>query len=343
MGVLFRRRSSGDNDEDDDATTSSLTHSGVYRLSDLGDDEEIKRFKASEVTYSFWDAVKLTSILTILLWWLPIFGQMIAGYVGGRRAGSPGKAVLAALVPVLIILTITSLFDAGTIPSQVGGFDINPKNLLANFGIGVPFLEPYMQFAGQYIMSFMGAVQSVTLLKVDNYIVCLAFAYIGGVLARQTFREIEYVSEHSGHETNIVVGRDMEPDEAPKRSHRPSARPMALRKRLPTPLISRAIENPTFDHMQPVEGDAEFSLEQEEQPAHTTRRHLTEELERKPAKNRKAIASNVKRMESEQRKVERKVKHRSPVTDGLVPRSKHARTQPQVAKEEGEPAKYEYI
>jgi hypothetical protein len=48
-------------------------------------------------------------------------------------------------------------------------------------------------------------------------------------------------------------------------------------------------------------------------------------------------------MESEQRKVERKVKHRSPVTDGLVPRSKHARTQPQVAKEEGEPAKYEYI
>jgi hypothetical protein len=66
-------------------------------------------------------------------------------------------------------------------------------------------------------------------------------------------------------------------------------------------------------------------------------------LEHKPARNRRAISSNVKRMESEQRKVERKIKHHSPVTESLVPRSKHTRPQPQAAKEEGEPAKYEYI
>ena len=55
-------------------------------LADTYDDEEAKKFEGP-VVYSFWSAVKYTFTLSLLLWWLPIFGQMIAGYVGGRRAG----------------------------------------------------------------------------------------------------------------------------------------------------------------------------------------------------------------------------------------------------------------
>ena len=74
-------------------------------------------------------------------------------------------------------------------------------------GQNIPFVGPYLAFATMYINSWMGAIQAITLLKVDNYIITIAFAYIGGIIADQTRREMEYIAAHSGHETNIVVGR----------------------------------------------------------------------------------------------------------------------------------------
>jgi hypothetical protein len=42
-------------------------------------------------------------ILSILLFWLPIVGPLIAGFVGGRKAGSLGDAILAVLLPGVIL------------------------------------------------------------------------------------------------------------------------------------------------------------------------------------------------------------------------------------------------
>ena len=42
-------------------------------------------------------------VLSVLLFWLPFIGPLIAGFIGGRRAGTVNNAVLAALVPGLII------------------------------------------------------------------------------------------------------------------------------------------------------------------------------------------------------------------------------------------------
>src|SRR5207249_9995249 len=53
--------------------------------------------------FSFWSSSRIILILSFLLWWIPPAGPMIAGYVGGRRAGSPIKAVIAALMPVFAI------------------------------------------------------------------------------------------------------------------------------------------------------------------------------------------------------------------------------------------------
>src|SRR5690348_11953101 len=38
-------------------------------------------------------------ILSILLFWLPIVGPLIAGFVGGRKAGTVGDAILAVTIP----------------------------------------------------------------------------------------------------------------------------------------------------------------------------------------------------------------------------------------------------
>jgi hypothetical protein len=321
MGVLFSRS------KRDEQTTHSLLRSGVYRLHDV-EDEEIETFKGATAAYSFWSAVKYTFILTILLWWLPIFGQMIAGYVGGRRAGTPTRAILAALVPLIFIFGISMAFDSGLIPGEVNGIVIDPEALLNGAGQNMPFVGPYLAFATMYISNLMGAVQSITLLKVDNYIVTIAFAYIGGIIADQTRRELEFVAARSSRETNIVVGREGSPDQAPARARalrytKPSRRPVE--------------EESSFEGMSSLEG-AKSSEEEEEIPIRITTRNTSpsETMSRKDIKNR------VKLMERSQKGVERKAKGKSSV-NGLVTRSKKPAPKAHAPKEQDGKGGWEYI
>ncbi len=39
------------------------------------------------------------TVISLLLFWLPLLGPAIAGFVGGRKAGGVGPAVIAALLP----------------------------------------------------------------------------------------------------------------------------------------------------------------------------------------------------------------------------------------------------
>jgi hypothetical protein len=48
-------------------------------------------------------------VLSILLFWMPIVGPLIAGFVGGRKAGSVSNALLAVFLPGLIIGTAVFL------------------------------------------------------------------------------------------------------------------------------------------------------------------------------------------------------------------------------------------
>lgn len=41
--------------------------------------------------------------LSVALAWLPFVGGLIAGFVGGRKAGNAGQAVLAAVLPGLVL------------------------------------------------------------------------------------------------------------------------------------------------------------------------------------------------------------------------------------------------
>ena len=53
-------------------------------------------------------------VLSLLLFWAPILGPPIAGFVGGRKAGSIGNAILAAILPGLLfglaLFLLASLF-----------------------------------------------------------------------------------------------------------------------------------------------------------------------------------------------------------------------------------------
>jgi len=51
-------------------------------------------------------------VLSLLLFWLPAFGSLIAGIVGGKGAGGVVSGILAALLPG--ILLALALFFGGT-------------------------------------------------------------------------------------------------------------------------------------------------------------------------------------------------------------------------------------
>lgn len=55
--------------------------------------------------------------LSILLFWLPIVGPFIAGFVGGRRAVTVGRALIAAFAPaVLLAVVVVAILAAFELP-----------------------------------------------------------------------------------------------------------------------------------------------------------------------------------------------------------------------------------
>lgn len=49
-------------------------------------------------------------LISILLFWLPVVGPLIAGIVGGRKAGGVGAAILAVILPALCLGAALLLF-----------------------------------------------------------------------------------------------------------------------------------------------------------------------------------------------------------------------------------------
>lgn len=63
-------------------------------------------------------------VLAVALSWLPLFGPLIAGGVGGRVVGNRRKALAVALVPAIalavVIGLILTLFDLPVLGTVVG-------------------------------------------------------------------------------------------------------------------------------------------------------------------------------------------------------------------------------
>ena len=176
-----------------------------YKLASYEHDMEGKRFKSSNVVFSFWSAVKYVFIISLMLWWLPMFGQMIAGYVGGRRAGGPWKGVAASIIPVVSLFVLMTSFNNGYLPSHVFGIAIAPGAVGAYLTTNIPFLSPYLEFSSNYVGQFVDSLAGSSPYGINTYVLTVAFAYVGGVLAEQNRREIEFTSGAVMHNTTVLV------------------------------------------------------------------------------------------------------------------------------------------
>ncbi|MBV1878773.1 MAG: hypothetical protein KUG79_14120 [Pseudomonadales bacterium] len=76
-------------------------------------------------------------IISLLLFWLPLLGPLIAGFVGGRKSGSVGKAILAVLLPGLI-LGVVIFYCAALLTGipYIGGIAAAGSIFLVLLGIG---------------------------------------------------------------------------------------------------------------------------------------------------------------------------------------------------------------
>jgi hypothetical protein len=59
-----------------------------------------------------WPAWLWMFILSLLLGWLPFIGPAIAGFVGGLQAGDVGSALVAAIIPSLIVAAFVLLLGS---------------------------------------------------------------------------------------------------------------------------------------------------------------------------------------------------------------------------------------
>ena len=89
-------------------------------------------------------------VLSLLLFWLPLLGMFIAGLVGGRKAGGVGTALVAVLLPGLVVAGLMFLLATALTGMPLLG-------AIAGFGTGV--------------------------LIVANIVPLLAGAVVGGLLA----------------------------------------------------------------------------------------------------------------------------------------------------------------
>ncbi len=177
-----------------DSATQMLLKQGVYHVPNSNYDHpfhmDSKLIKKKKV-YGFWAAVKYTIILSVLLFWLPPFGQMIAGYVGGRKAGTPMKGLFATLLPVIFVFMIYGLMGMGmgTLTFLDGlwtrGFDA-----ISSVATGIPLIGPIMDFSLHYL-GFFSSYIGMGNAWLAPYALTVLFGYAGGVMSLHHKRELK--------------------------------------------------------------------------------------------------------------------------------------------------------
>ena len=199
MGVLrwiFGSRRSDEEDEEDPPRGKRSRgrgrpepDPGRYRIHVVGESYQMKN---EGPPFSFWSSARIILILSFLLWWIQPAGPMIAGYVGGRRSGSAMKGVLAALLPGAIVLIANTAYIRGVGGTQIDLVASLPQAVAGSAASILPFLMPYKDFLIGYMSGFVKALQSTFGMGTNGYLMVLIFAYIGGLIADQTRRELYY-------------------------------------------------------------------------------------------------------------------------------------------------------
>ncbi len=130
-------------------------------------------------TYDVRIAAVMCLFLSAVLWWIPILGPAVAGYVCGRKSGSMTKGAICALsVGALIVFVAWGLSQ---FVLSAGGYPEVPADEAASNLSGMSGL------IGSYLTAFFNpGTASLALSKLGLVAV---FGLVGGILSRQIRKE----------------------------------------------------------------------------------------------------------------------------------------------------------
>jgi hypothetical protein len=164
----------------DDATTNALMNKGIYSVH--YPEEQPNKWWTAWKEHNILSGMWYVFILSCLLWWLPVFGQMIAGYIGGRRAGSPTKGLMVAIIPVFIIMLLFIGMDIGVLP-----FLVSLAQLPSMVMNGIQSVSPS---AASYINGIFEGLAPLVGLNANGFLIVVVFGLIGGMMADLNKKEI---------------------------------------------------------------------------------------------------------------------------------------------------------
>ncbi|MFW6196270.1 MAG: hypothetical protein ACOC5D_02935, partial [Thermoplasmatota archaeon] len=188
-----------------DPTTQKLLEQGIIKVPSKKKKSKTQKLKEiGKVTFNFWSGVKYIIFLSAVLWWLPLFGPMIAGYVGGRRTGGPKRGLIASLLGIGIVGGAYYVVTNGILPITITNVVSYPQSLIST-AVSKPFLEPYVRFLRLYWGSFFEHILGGLPFKPNSYVLTIIFAYIGGIISVEKRHEF-FDSDESGSNIQINLG-----------------------------------------------------------------------------------------------------------------------------------------
>jgi len=97
-------------------TTDAMTGGDVDKIQ-----IEVGAVKALQAKHGIYRGAAWMVGLSLLMWWIPILGPAVAGYIGGRKAGGPLRAAIAAILPISMVFGSFAVLASSTaaVPAAV--------------------------------------------------------------------------------------------------------------------------------------------------------------------------------------------------------------------------------
>lgn len=171
--------------------TEKIRLKSIFRL-------DRKRQKKTSLSYSQSKGIAYALLFSILLWWIPVAGPGIAGYLAGRKSGSIGKSLMSALVAdALITFAMVSLapFTSG----PLGDVSAYLRNGVVTASTSSLFIVS--NFATD-LNTYYGFVKTIAVILPSAIATLTIFSYVGGFVSSMKIAEENfnygYVSNTAG-------------------------------------------------------------------------------------------------------------------------------------------------
>lgn len=226
MGILHKRRKKRQLIDSINHGSRKAGHAGLW-----GKKAEEKASEGENLYLAhrrkFRNTVVFSCTLMFTLWWVPLFGPLVAGYIVGRLTRDKWMSFKALLIPVVFIVTITNGIALGLLPSLDTGREIGLFFMSASPGLYASMSPPIIAAIGAF-----NVMHRAMGIGANGYlIIALITNYLGSIVAEKAALEQAADGKKPAREADAKGGRFLfRKKEGKENFHRVSDR---LKKGLP--------------------------------------------------------------------------------------------------------------